>query len=206
MDWGWWRNWVKFDTKKLVILIVANVNDKNSPCCSSIKGKAFWRNRKSPDYIENRSSCDGIKKSEQQGETWKHRQIVAEIKYYLENDGKLHHDVMRFESKGVFNDEPDLIITHNGILPNFSSSVTRILVRMFNYRRQRLIMDKYSDCIVIEAHRWQSSEVNDNNFMIISEKSRLYLFHGARRWLNYYQSMNHSTFIPISLIDEEMKK
>ena len=52
------------------------------PVAAVSRARHFRRNRKSPDYMENRSSCEGIRKSEQKGETWKHRQIVAEIKYY----------------------------------------------------------------------------------------------------------------------------
>ena len=169
-----------------------------SPVDSITRARHFRRHRRPPDEKESRSPCIKIRKSQEIGETWKHSQIVDEIKQYLLNDGRDVHSVEDvIEAKGIHHNQADLIVQHKKQLPKFSSNEVRILVRIFNWRRQKLLLDTFPDSIVIQAHRWQSSEINDMNFGDFVRKNvdEAYQMDAESRF-KFYTSSAHKTYIP----------
>jgi hypothetical protein len=169
-----------------------------SPVNSVKRARHFRRHRRPPDETESRSPCTKIRKSQEKGETWKHSQIVDEIKHYLLNDGSEIHFVENvIEAKGIHHDEADLIVKHNKQSSKFSSTEVRILVRIFNWRRQKILLEKFPDSIVIQAQRWQSSEINDLDFGDFVRKNvdEAYQMDAESRF-KFYSSSAHKTFIP----------
>ena len=181
-----------------------------SPVDAKVRRRHFRRHRKSPDEIHSRKQCEEIRKSRQQGENWKHTQIVAEIMHYLQNgDGKKIHHVSEVEKAGgVHRDQADLIVTHSRQVPHFETTEVRILVRMWNWRRQRDLLENYPNSIVIQAHRWQRSQITDDGFVDLIRKNvdEAYEMDANARY-KFYTSSNHTTYIPnFGYWDFELRK
>ena len=70
------------------------------------------------------------------------------------------------------------------------------------------MISKYPNCIVIEAHRWQSTEINDNNFgdYIRKKVDRAYSM-GPEERQTFLEKFRHSTFFPnLGFWDEGLNK
>jgi hypothetical protein len=163
------------------------------------KTRYFRRHRQSPDNIEHRNQCVEVRKSIEQGETWKHTQIVAEImQYLLSDEGKSLHSISNIvKAGGIHRNEADLIVTHSEKIPHFDSTEVRILVRMWNWRRQRELLAKYPNSIVIQVHRWPNTQITDVGFPKLVKKyvDEAYQMDAKDR-LEYYHSSNHKSYIP----------
>ena len=102
-----------------------------SPVDSITRARHFRRHRRPPDEKQSRSPCTKIRKSQEIGETWKHSQIVDEIKHYLLNDGREVHSVEDVvEAKGIHHDEADLIINQK--------TITQILIKRCTSTRSNI--------------------------------------------------------------------
>ena len=170
-----------------------------SPVNAKTRKKHFRRHKKPPEGIELRSPCERIRKSQEQGETWKHTQIVGEIMHYLlSDDGKKIHSVSDVtETRGVHRGEADLIVTHSRKISQFESNEIRIVVRLWNWRRQRDLLKKYPNSIVIQAHRWQNSQITHDEFegLVRKHVDEAYQMDADARH-EFYNSSEHNAHIP----------
>jgi len=215
MEWrrAWYEGSLRkegwIDVKQAISLRFENTKAGDTYCCqckvtrispvNSIKRvRHFRRHRKSTENKSERKTCKRTLKSIAVGEGWKHRQIVDEIVHYLGNDGKKLHNVnLVKDAKGVLHDEPDIVVTHSSTLEHFDSLTTHVLVRFNNWRRQQEVIQKYPNSIVIEAHRWQGSEVGDANFEQYVRKKidQAYSMTKQQR-SEFLEKTAHKTFIP----------
>jgi len=171
--------------------------ERISPVAAITRARHFRRHRASPTELVERRGCKRVTKSKELGETWKHRQVVDGIIAYLKNDGKERIKVNEVEDMpGVAHDKPDLKIQHSEKLPNFDTTTSHLLVRFMNWRRQREVMRNYDDCVVIEGHRWQKSEVNDNNFPDYLRKMVDDAYNQSAEVRNEVQAVGHETKFP----------
>ena len=108
--------------------------------------------------------CSTHKKSQQQGETWKHARVLSEITNYLLNSEKFNvASVERLEglsSSNESNDEADLLISHHKEIIGASKEI-RLICRFQNMRRaNRVIKRHYPNIIFVDMHRWRDSDID----------------------------------------------